>query len=115
MPSKKHLHKFAIISALKSSKNNLRSHLIKNLNNKGIDILSECIFNTCYVDQGLSKKDKNRIYKIYKGSEKALKSISRKSNTTKTRRKLLSQHGASLTPILSIGEKVLSSKIFGHS
>ena len=114
MPNKKHLHKYALITAVKSSKNNQRPHLIKSLDNQAIDILSECVYNTCFVNQSLSKREKNRIRNIYKDRQKAFKSIAKKTNSIKTRRKLLAQNGSSLSPILSIAAKLLSSALFGH-
>ena len=59
MPSKKHLSKFALISTVKSCSPNTRHHLISFLNDKGIDLLSECVYNIFFNDHNLPKKQKD--------------------------------------------------------
>ena len=45
MPNKKHLAKYALISTLKSSRPEARAHHIGYLNDSGIKLLSEAVFN----------------------------------------------------------------------
>ena len=73
MPNKKHLAKYALISTLKSSRPKARAHLIGYLNDSGIKLLSEAVFN-----------------------------VQKKHNSIKRRRRLLQQHGSDLRPLLSI-------------
>lgn len=115
MPSKKHLSKFALISTVKSCSPNTRHHLISFLNDKGIDLLSECVYNIFFNDHNLPKKQKDSLRKLFQKKEKVIKSIGRKSNSIKTRKKLLLQHGSDLDAILTIAANILSGILFGHS
>ena len=115
MPSKKHLSKYGLISTVESCKPEIRPQLISFLNEKGIDLLSECVYNIFFNDHNLSKKEKDHLRKLYKDKEKVIKSIGRKSNSIKTRKRLLVQHGGSLGPIISIAASILSRLLFGHT
>ena len=55
MPRKKHLSKYALISTVKSCTPKTRHHLINFLDDKGIDLLSECVYNIFFNDHNLSK------------------------------------------------------------
>ena len=114
MPSKKHLSKCGLINTVESCKPEIRPHLISFLNDKGIDLLSECVYNIFFNDQNLSKEQKDQLRKLYKDKEKVFKRIGRKSNSIKTRKRLLIQHGGSLGTILSIAASILSGLLFGH-
>ena len=114
MPSKKHLSKYALISTVKSCNPKTRHHIISFLNDKGIDLLSECVYNIFFNDHNLPKKEKDNLRKLYKKSEKVIKSIGKKSNSIKTRKRLLVQHGGNLDPILTIAANILSGLLFGH-
>ena len=57
MPNKKHLAKYALISTLKSSKPEARAHLIGYLNDSGIKLLSEVVFNVLFNNLSLSKRE----------------------------------------------------------
>ena len=60
----------------------------------------------------------NFIYKLrelFKNKEKVIKSIGRKSNSIKRRKRLLVQHGGTLGTVLSIAATILSGLLFGHS
>ena len=115
MPSKKHLSKYGLISTIESCKPEIRPHLITFLNDKGIDLLSECVYNIFFNDQNLSKEQKDQLLKLYSDKEKVIKSIGRKSNSIKRRKRLLVQHGGSLGPILNIAASILSGLLFGHT
>ena len=112
MPNKKHLAKFALINSLKSCKPQTRMHIISFLNDKGIEVLSESVYNTIFNDLCLSKSKKKKLCKTYK--EKIFKAIGKKNNSIKRRRSLLIQHGDSLGLLLSIASNLLSELIFGH-
>ena len=115
MPNKKHLAKYALISTLKSSKPETRAHLIGYLNDSGIKLLSEAVFNVLFNNLSLSKREKSRMRKMYQSKEKAFKNIGKKHNSIKRRRRLLQQHGSNLGPLLSIAANSLSGRLFGHS
>lgn len=114
MPNKKHLAKYALINSLKSCKPQTRIHIISFLNDKGIEALSESVYNTIFNDLCLSKAKKKRLCKTYKEKEKVFKAIGKKDNSIKRRRSLLIQHGGSLGLLLSIASNLLSELIFGH-
>ena len=57
MPNKKHLAKYALISTLKSSRPEARAHLIGYLNDSGIKLLSEAVFNVLFNNLSLSKRE----------------------------------------------------------
>ena len=57
MLKKKHLAKYALISTLKSSKPETRAHLIGYLNDSGIKLLSEAVFNVLFNNLSLSKRE----------------------------------------------------------
>ena len=57
MLNKKHLAKYALISTLKSSKPEARAHLIGYLNDSGIKLLSEAVFNVLFNNLSLSKRE----------------------------------------------------------
>ena len=115
MPSKKNLSKYALISTIKSCRPETRPHIISFLNEKGIDLLSECVYNIFFNDHKLPEEQKIKLRELYKNKEKAFKSIGRKSNSIKTRKRLLVQHGGTLETILSIAANLLSELLFGHS
>lgn len=114
MPNKKHLAKHALITTLKSCKPETRVHIIKFLNEKGIKLLSESVYNVIFNDLSLSKAEKRKLRKFYKDKEHIFRSISKKSNSIKRRRSLLIQHGGSLGNLLSVAQNLLSAIIFGH-
>ena len=114
MPSKKHLSKYALISTVKSCHPKIRHHLINILNDKGIDLLSECVYNIFFNDHNLPKEQKDSLRKLYKDKEKVLKTIGKRSNSIKTRKRLLVQHGGDLGEILTIASSILSGLLFGH-
>lgn len=115
MPSKKNLSKYALISTIKSCRPETRPHIIGFLNDKGIDLLSECVYNIFFNDHNLSKQQKYKLRELFKNKEKVIKSIGRKSNSIKRRKRLLVQHGGTLGTILSIAATILSGLLFGHS
>ena len=57
MPNKKHLAKYAQISTLKSRRPEARAHLIGYLNDSGIKLLSEVVFNVLFNNLSLSKRE----------------------------------------------------------
>ena len=113
--NKKHLAKYALISTLKSSRPEARAHLIGYLNDSGIKLLSEAVFNVLFNNLSLSKREKSRMRKMYQSKEKTFKNIGKKHNSIKRRRRLLQQHGSNLGPLLSIAANSLSGRLFGHS
>ena len=115
MPSKKHLSKYALISTIKSCHPKTRHHLINFLDDKGIDLLSECVYNIFFSDHNLPKEQKDSLRKLYKDKEKVLNTIGKRSNSIKTRKRLLVQHGGDLEAILTIAASILSGLLFGHS
>ena len=114
MPNKNHLAKHALITTLKTCKPEARVHIIKFLNEKGIKLLSESVYNVIFNDLSLTKGEKKKLRKYYKDKENIFRSISKKSNSIKRRRALLIQHGASLGNLLSIASNLISQIIFGH-
>ena len=114
MPNKKHLAKYALINSLKSCNPETRVHIISFLNDKGIEALSESVYNTIFNDLCLSKAEKKKLRKSYKEKEKIFQAIGKKNNSIKRRRTLLIQHGGSLGLLLSIAANLLSGLIFGH-
>ena len=115
MPNKKHLAKHALIATLKSCKPDTRVHLIRFLNDDGIKLLSESVYNVIFNDLSLTKAEKKKLRKLYKDKEKVFSTIGKKNNSIKRRRALLIQHGGSLGTLLSTAANSLSSLIFGHS
>ena len=115
MPRKKHLSKYALISTVKSCTPKTRHHLINFLDDKGIDLLSECVYNIFFSDHNLPKEQKDSLRKLYKDKEKVLKTIGKRSNSIKTRKRLLVQHGGNLGEILTIAASILSGLLFGHT
>ena len=81
MLKKKHLAKYALISTLKSSKPEARAHLIGYLNDSGIKLLSEVVFNVLFNDLSLSKREKSRMRKMYQSKERTFKNIGKKNAT----------------------------------
>ena len=108
MPNKKHLAKYALISTLKSSRPEARAHLIGYLNDSGIKLLSEVVFNVLFNNLSLSKRE----IKVKRGLSKI---SAKKHNSIKRRRRLLQQHGSNLGPLLSIAANSLSGRLFGHN
>ena len=114
MPNKKHLARHALITTLKSCQPETRIHIIKFLNEKGIKLLSESVYNVIFNDMALTKGEKKKLRKFYKGKENIFRAIGKKSNSIKRRRALLIQHGGSLGNLLSTASNLLSTLIFGH-
>ena len=92
-----------------------RAHLIGYLNDSGIKLLSEVVFNVLFNNLSLSKREKSRMRKMYQSKEKTFKIIGKKRNSIKRRRRLLQQHGSNLGPLLSIAANSLSGRLFGHN
>ena len=92
-----------------------RAHLIGYLNDSGIKLLSEVVFNVLFNNLSLSKREKSRMRKMYQSKEKTFKIIGKKRNSIKRRRRLLRQHGSNLGPLLSIAANSLSGRLFGHN
>lgn len=115
MPNKKHLARHALIATLKSCKPEARVHLIRFLNDDGIKVLSESVYNVLFNDLSLKKAEKKKIRNLYRDKERVFNAIGKKHNSIKRRRALLIQHGGSLGNLLSTATKSLSSFIFGHS
>ena len=107
-PSKeKNLSKLALINTLKKSPPKIRCQLINYLNNDGIKIVSESIFNVLFNEAPLTQNQKRRIKKQYSKDKNILKEISMKKSSFKKRRKLLKQSGGFLGTLL--GKKCLTT------
>ena len=83
MLNKKHLAKYALISTLKSSKPEARAHLIGYLNDSGIKLLSEVVFNVLFNNLSLSKREKSRMRKMYQSKERTFKKYRQKTQQYK--------------------------------
>ena len=68
-----------------------------------------------FSDHNLPKEQKDSLRKLYKDKEKVLNTIGKRSNSIKTRKRLLVQHGGDLEAILTIAASILSGLLFGHS
>ena len=109
-PSKeKNLSKLALINTLKKSPPKIRCQLINYLNNDGIKIVSESIFNVLFNEAPLTKNQKRKIRKQCSNDKNLLKQISKKKGSFKKKRKLLKQTGNGLATLL--GEKYIKQLI----
>ena len=92
---------------LKKSPPKIRCQLINYLNNDGIKVMSESIFNVLFNEAPLTQNQKRRIKKQYSKDKNILKEISMKKSSFKKRRKLLKQSGGFLGTLL--GKKCLTT------
>ena len=83
MPNKKHLAKYALISTLKSSRPEARAHHIGYLNDSGIKLLNEAVFNVLFNNLSLSKREKSKMRKMYQSKERTFKNIGKKTQQYK--------------------------------
>lgn len=114
-PTKRNLSKVQLLKILKSCKPESRIHLIKYLNDDGINALCEITFNLLFNNLKLPEKSKKKIKENYKGKRKDLKKIANKHISIKKRKALLIQHGGFLGTLLGVALPILSSLLtFGH-
>ena len=67
------LQKVQFLKVMKTLNNHQRSVIIEFLDDYGVDIICDCIYNTIYQDHGLKKSSKKRLRKILKGKEAKVK------------------------------------------
>lgn len=98
----KSLSKLALINILKKSPPEVRCRLINYLNNEGINVLSESVYNVLFNSAPLKTSQKRRIKKKYLKDKKLLLEISKKRGSYKKKKKLLKQSGGFLGTLLGI-------------
>ena len=108
------LQKVQFLKVMKTLNNHQRSVIIDFLDDYGVDIICDCIYNTIYQDHGLKKSSKKRLRKILKGKEQDMQIVSKKSNNIKRRKKILGQQlgGNPLAAILGIALPILTQLLF---
>ena len=108
------LQKVQFLKVMKTLNNHQRSVIIEFLDDYGVDIICDCIYNTIYKDHGLKKSSKKRLRKILKGKEQDMQIVSKKSNNIKRRKKILGQQlgGNPLAAILGIALPILTQLLF---
>ena len=99
----KKLSKLALINLLKRVTPNVRCQIIDFLNPRGIQVLSESVFNVLFNDAPLKKSQKRRLRIKCLKDKKILMEISKRSASLKKKKKLLKQTGDGLGT--SLGEK----------
>lgn len=108
MPSEKALSKLALINVLKKCSPEHRLRMINYLNNDGIRILSEVIFNILFNGSPLTPAQRKKIRKEYSKDKQILKQIGKKSGSIKSKKKLLRQTGGFMGTLLGKNKHILS-------
>lgn len=100
--------KYSLYECLIKIPDNLRRHIIKHLDDDGINSICECIYNVIFTDLKLSKKKKNLLRKHIKKFPK-IKQLTNANVSVSKRRKALAQYGSGLPLILSAVLPILTS------
>jgi L-lactate utilization protein LutC len=87
---------------------NLKTHIIKHLDDKGIDDICECLYNVIFTDMNLSKKKKTLLKKHIRNFPN-IKKITNANISVSKRRAALSQSGSGIGLILSTVLPLLTS------
>ena len=109
--AQKKLSKYALLKVLKSQTPEIRVEIIQYLNDSGINVLSEAIYNTLFNPNRLSRKHIKMLKSQYLDQEKSLRKASKKSNNIKTRKKAIVQNGKGIGALLGVAASLLSSLI----
>ena len=88
-----HVNLIKLIASLSPQK---QKSLISFLDENGVNLLSETVYNICYQNLGLTKRQKKKLKDKIQGQESILRFISKKSNSPKSRKKRLLQTGGFL-------------------
>ncbi len=88
--------------------NHLRQHIIKHLDDDGINDICECIYNVIFTDLNISKRKKDILRKHIKQYPNIKNIINKKVSVSK-RRQALIQHGSGIGLILSTVLPLLTS------
>ena len=102
------------LRVLKNLKKDQRSIIIEHLSDHGVDVLCHCIYNLVYEDHKLKRATKRKLKRIFKGKEKEIDFVSKKSNNIKRRREILvKQFGGSIIPtLLTVALPLLTNLLF---
>ena len=107
------LKKLELLKVLKKINNKDRPTIIKYLDDRGVDLVCECVQNILFNNVGLNLKEKKRLRSTLNKRQKAMKNIANKSNSFKRRRSLLNHHGGNpLALILSTALPLLTDLLF---
>lgn len=103
--------KFEFYKTLQNLKPEVLNHLIKHLDDKSVDDICECVYNTLFTDLKIPKNKKNKLKRdLHKHCCKAnLNIISSKNIPISKRRKALQQEGRGIGLILSSIVPLLTS------
>lgn len=104
-------NKTSFYESLQNLKPEQLQHVMKHLDDKSIDDICECVYNTLFTDLNIPTNKKNKLKKhLNKHCCKAnLKIISSKNRPISRRRKALQQEGKGLGIILSTIVPLLTS------
>ena len=115
MAKKKHsISQLEFLRLLKKLKRTERLCLLNYLNDNGFNIICSCFHNVLFEDWNLKPYTKNRLRTLLKGKENHMRSLVKKSNSVKKRKKLIHQYGSNpiLGVILSTAIPILTSLLF---
>jgi hypothetical protein len=98
--SQKFKEKHKLYECIVKVPDNLRTHIIKHLDDKGINDICECLYNVIFTDLNLSKK-KKAILKKHIRNFPHIKQVTNANIAVSKRRAALTQNGSGLGLILS--------------
>ena len=108
------LSKLKLLGILKKIKISERPHLLKYLNEDGVDILCECYKNIIFNDLKLKPKVKKNLRKNLIGKEREIRLLANKRISNKRRKKVIIQQGGNpLGLILTTVIPILTDILFG--
>ena len=108
------LSKLKLLGILKKINITERPHLLKYLNETGVDILCECYKNIIFNDLKLSPKVKKNLRNSLLGKEREIKLLANKKTPNKRRKKVIIQQGGNpLGLILTTVIPILTDILFG--
>jgi hypothetical protein len=90
-------------------------HVIEHLNEDGVNAICECMYNIIHTDLGFTNKTKNRLRKHLKTHCKLrnLKTILRRNNDYRKRKRALIQEGGGLGVLFKFISPILTSLLSG--
>jgi len=111
--SREFKEKHKLYACLVKVPDNLRTHIIKHLDDKGINDVCECLYNVIFTDLKLSKKKRATLKKHIRNFPQ-IKQLTNANIAVSKRRTALVQNGSGLGLILSTVLPLLTS-LFSRS
>lgn len=96
-------NKLKLFDALSSVKKDKLVHILKHIDEKGIESICECVFNTIYTDLKLSNPKRNSIKQTFKNKKglRNLRIITNKEKDYLKKKRALIQEGSGIGLLLA--------------